>query len=203
MSTNAYSYQCHQYSPASVDRSPNLSALPTFPSEKSEERPVTTSSRSFRRLAGTRGASKGPYSCNICGKMYAQPQGVTRHHREAHQVSVCMYCGEFNWGRLYQFKRHLKVKHPNVDHMMLGGSTESRREVTRIRKQSPRQRVSPFILEQTEGVVLNTACIDWRLPLPQCWKIRLSPCQPCHLWTTIVRSPSMLSRHKRMDIPAN
>jgi hypothetical protein len=147
---NAYSNQYRQYAPASVDTRPNISASPTFSSEKSEERPATAPSRSYRRLAGIRGDSKGPYSCNICGKVYAQPQGVTRHHREAHQVSVCMYCGEFRWGRLYQFKKHLKAKHPNVDHTMLGGPTGSRRKVTRIRKQSPRQRVSPSIPEHDQ-----------------------------------------------------
>ena len=94
---------------------------------------------------------KARTSETFCGKVYAQPQGVTRHHREAHQVSVCMYCGEFKWGRLYQFKKHLKAKHPNVDHTMLGGPTGSRRKVTRIRKQSPRLRVSHSILEQDRG----------------------------------------------------
>jgi hypothetical protein len=90
-----------------------------------------------------RGASKRPYSCDICGKAYAQPQGVTRHHREAHQVSVCIYCGIFRWGRPYQLRKHLKEQHPNVDpDTVLGGPMGSRRKVTQVSKCSPQQRVS-------------------------------------------------------------
>jgi hypothetical protein len=144
-----FSGQCHQYAPVGTV-TPNL-ASPTFPFEKSEKRPATpaaASSRSYRRRAKTRRGPKSQFSCNICGKVYAQPQGVTRHHREAHQVSKCMYCGVFKWGRPYQFRKHLKEKHPNVDpENMPGRPMTFRRKVTIIPSQSPRQRVSPPTLE--------------------------------------------------------
>jgi hypothetical protein len=103
---------------------------------------AATTSRSYRRRAGIRGLPKRPYPCDICGKAYAQPQGVTRHHREAHQVSVCIYCGNFRWGRRYQLRKHLKEQHPNVDSdAVLGGPIGSRRKVTQNSKCSPRQRI--------------------------------------------------------------
>lgn len=104
---------------------------------------AATTSRSYRRRTGIRGAPKRPYSCDICGKVYAQPQGVTRHHREAHQASVCIYCGNFKWGRPYQLRKHLMEQHPNVDpDTVLGGPSGSRRKVTQISKCSPQKLVS-------------------------------------------------------------
>jgi hypothetical protein len=66
-------------------------------------------------LSSRRQASKRRYSCNICGKEYAQPQGVTRHQREMHKARLCIYCREFRWGRLYLFREHLARQHPDVD----------------------------------------------------------------------------------------
>lgn len=86
-----------------------------------------SSSRSRRRSM----ALKRPYSCDICGKTYLQPQGVTRHYREVHQNTVCMYCGNFSWNRPYQLRKHLKERHPNVDpDSILGGQIGRRRKVT-------------------------------------------------------------------------
>jgi hypothetical protein len=165
MSTNTSSDQSrHQCAP--VDAAHNFSASSNFPTisrapvaVQSQQQSVSrderrrfqtlrnihaaTTSRSYRRRTGIRGAPKRSYSCDICGKAYAQPQGVTRHHREAHQVSVCPYCGNFRWGRPYQLRKHLKQQHPNVDpDTVLGGSIGSRRKVTQISKCSPQQRVS-------------------------------------------------------------
>lgn len=147
--SNAFSGLRHQYAPVGTT-TPNL-ASPTFPFEKSEKRPATpaaTPSRSYRRRAKTRTGLKSQFSCNICGKVYAQPQGVTRHHRETHQVSKCMYCGVFKWGRPYQLRKHLKEKHPNVDPgNMPGRPMAFHRKVTISPRKSPRQRVSPPTLE--------------------------------------------------------
>jgi hypothetical protein len=164
MSMNTSSDQSrHQYAP--VDTAHNFSASSNFPTfsrtsiavqsqQQSASRDelrrfqiprkggAATTSRSYRRRTGIRGAPKRPYLCGICGNAYAQPQGVTRHHREAHQVSVCIYCGNFRWGRPYQLRKHLKEQHPNVDpDTVLGGPIGSRRKVTQISKCSP-QRVS-------------------------------------------------------------
>jgi hypothetical protein len=40
-----------------------------------------------------------------------------RHHREKHEVSWCMYCHEFKWGRPYLrlLREHLERQHPDVD----------------------------------------------------------------------------------------
>ena len=84
------------------------------------------------------------YSCDICGKVYAQSQGVRRHHREAHHVKMCTYCGEFKWGRPYQLRRHLQKQHPNVDpDAELGRLTRSHRKATNVPNHSLQQRVSP------------------------------------------------------------
>lgn len=161
--------ESHRHAPVDMTpNGPNLSVSSTFPRisctptivqyqeqsasryyhqrfQKSEKRPCAASLRSYYRgRAGIRGASKRVYSCNICSKVYAQPQGVTRHHREAHQVSTCMYCGDFKWGRPYLFRKHLKEQHPNVDpDTVLGGPTGPRCNVTIIPKHSPPQWGSP------------------------------------------------------------
>jgi hypothetical protein len=55
--------------------------------------------------------------CNICGKEYAQRQGLTRHHRAKHEASLCIYCREFKSGRPYLrlLREHLERHHPDVD----------------------------------------------------------------------------------------
>jgi hypothetical protein len=167
MSMKAFSDLCHRYGP--VEKTPNLSVSSTSPGisctptvvryqepsasqyrpqrfQKSGKRPAAPSSRSYRRRPRIREAPKRAYSCNICGKVYAQPQGVTRHQRETHQVRICVYCGDFKWGRPYQFRKHLKEQHPNVDPDTMLGSrrpTVSCRKVTIIPKHPPQQRVSP------------------------------------------------------------
>jgi len=77
--------------------------------------PTTSSSRSSRRPVGVRGAHNGPYLCNVCGKRYAQSQGVWRHYWETHDARLCSYCGIFKWGRPYLYKKHLQKKHADVD----------------------------------------------------------------------------------------
>ncbi|KAI0296870.1 hypothetical protein BC826DRAFT_188400 [Russula brevipes] len=68
---------------------------------------------SSRQATGIRRTPKR-HSCNICGKRYAQSQGVTRHQRETHRASLCMYCNAFKWGRPYRYKAHLEKEHPHV-----------------------------------------------------------------------------------------
>lgn len=159
--TSSDDHSRHQYAP--VDTSNIFSASPNFPtapvavqsqqqsasqvesrrSQISRRRHTSTTSRPYRRRTGILGTSKRPYACDICGKAYAQPQGVTRHHREVHQVSVCIYCDDFSWGRPYQLRKHLKERHPNVNpDDVLGGPIGSRRKVTQISKCSSPQRVS-------------------------------------------------------------
>jgi hypothetical protein len=57
----------------------------------------------------------GGYLCGVCGGKFAQVQGVKRHHREKHEPRQCPHCHAFRWGRLYLFKKHLKMKHPEID----------------------------------------------------------------------------------------
>lgn len=71
------------------------------------------SSQSFRQPTGAGGSSKGPYTCDICGKRYAQPQGVRRHYRAKHNPNSCSYC-DFKWSRPYQYRTHIKKKHHDV-----------------------------------------------------------------------------------------
>jgi hypothetical protein len=165
MSRNTSSDQSrHQYAPVqtALDFSPpsnfpTISCAPTIVQSQqqsaSRDEPqrfrtsrkdhYATTSRSSRRRTRMRGTPKRPYSCGICGNTYAQSQGVTRHHREAHQVSVCNYCGNFRWGRPYQLRKHLKEQHPNVNpDTVLGGPMGSRRKVTQISKYSSQQQVS-------------------------------------------------------------
>jgi hypothetical protein len=76
--------------------------------------PKTQSSQSPRRQISTSGALKCPYSCDICGKRYSQPQGVGRHRREVHEARPCVYCHDYEWGRPYLYRRHMQRRHPDI-----------------------------------------------------------------------------------------
>lgn|SRR6266850_1174445 len=76
--------------------------------------PAAMSSRSSRQ-AGVHGSPTRRYSCDMCDKHYAQPQGLTRHRRETHKPSLCRHCGVFEWGRPYVLKEHLGKWHPGVN----------------------------------------------------------------------------------------
>lgn len=78
---------------------------------------ATTSSRSSQQQADVHDPLRRHYLCNICGKGYSQRQGLTRHHRDKHEASLCIYCHEFKLGRpfLRQLQEHLERQHPDVD----------------------------------------------------------------------------------------
>ena len=67
--------------------------------------------------------------CNICGKDYKQGQGVARHQRDEHEISLCLICNDFRWSRPYQLAKHLKKQHPGI-HL----SPAQRAEITRCRR---------------------------------------------------------------------
>lgn len=92
---------------ASRDRSKKLQKLGYVPKK--------ASSQPSRPPAGIGGAhSKAPYRCDICGKRYAQRQGVRRHHKEKHgHPNSCSFC-DFKWSRLYLYKAHLETEHRDV-----------------------------------------------------------------------------------------
>ncbi|KAI9454310.1 hypothetical protein BJY52DRAFT_1417929 [Lactarius psammicola] len=77
--------------------------------QTSFSRNTTTSSKQQAKQHGVR------YQCEICRREFAQPQGVRRHQLEKHKPNFCPHCRTFSWGRLYQFKQHLKKEHPEVD----------------------------------------------------------------------------------------
>lgn len=83
--------------------------------QKSGNAHEKASSQSSRTPAGIGGAlSRKPYPCDICGKRYAQRQGVKRHYREIHgHPNSCSYCN-FEWSRPYLYRDHLKTKHRDV-----------------------------------------------------------------------------------------
>ena len=87
------------------------------------------------RPDGELNAPNGRYKCSICGLGYAQFQGLTRHFRETHKASLCMYCNDFKWGRPYRLREHIKKRHPGVDpSVALEEATRTRRR-TMINKE--------------------------------------------------------------------
>ena len=80
-------------------------------------RPAVVPSGSSRGpvASGNRRAPVDRYPCDICGKSYAQTQGLKRHQREKHDASFCTYCDVFAWGRPYRLREHLEERHPDVD----------------------------------------------------------------------------------------
>ena len=67
------------------------------------------------------------YSCDDCGKTFAQQQGITRHRR-THSPNLCINC-DFMWSQPYQYRQHLEQCHPDVDaDLVLGKPAGSRRQ---------------------------------------------------------------------------
>ena len=100
-------------------------------SQKSGNSSTAVSQRSPLRPDERRGAPDGRHPCSICGRAYVQPQGVTRHHRDVHEVSPCMHCSDFGWHRRHQLQKHIEKQHPDVDlPASLGEVTRSRRRAT-------------------------------------------------------------------------
>lgn len=109
-------------------------------SQKSGKVPTTVSPSSPDEK---RGAPESQYLCSICDQPFKQQQGVTRHHRDVHEVSLCMYCHDFEWHRRHQLKEHLQKQHPDVDlSAALCEVTMSRRKATVIKKRQLQQRAS-------------------------------------------------------------
>jgi DNA-directed RNA polymerase subunit RPC12/RpoP len=92
-------------------------------------------------------ALKRPFVCHTCGKRYAQPGGVTRHHRAKHSPNSCTYCGA-RWSRPYQYRDHLERHHRDVDpDLVLGKPAGARRRAEVIGRGRP-QNVSPHVVER-------------------------------------------------------
>ena len=118
------------------------------PLQRTGQGPTATSSRSLRQPAGTHGAPRGRYPCNICGKRYSQPQGVTRHRQEKHEARLCMHCGVYKWARPYRLRQHIEKRHPGVNpDAALEEATGIRRKATMITKYLPQERVFPLTFE--------------------------------------------------------
>jgi len=83
--------------------------------QKAGNGPTATSWRSGRQPTTIHGAPRCRYLCSICGKGYAQRQGVTRHQREVHKTNLCRHCPTFEWGRPYLLREHLERCHPDID----------------------------------------------------------------------------------------
>jgi hypothetical protein len=101
------------------------------PNNQSRRTRVKASSRSPRQSTRMREVER-PYSCEVCGERFAQPQGVKRHYRAKHDPSSCIYCGA-KWSRPYLYRDHIEKHHPGVDpDQVLGKAAGSRRKATVI-----------------------------------------------------------------------
>lgn len=119
------------------------------------------------------------YSCGVCGAKFAQSQGVKRHHREKHGPRQCPHCQAFRWGRLYLFKKHLKMKHPEIDLDLATSSVTSRRNRHKGAI-DPGRTISPVPLSEfTPGrrCFGDTKCPTMLSPLAQ---PKSSPASPLH-----------------------
>ncbi|KAF8262184.1 hypothetical protein EI94DRAFT_721781 [Lactarius quietus] len=92
-----------------VPKNPQVSIRPI---KKRAIVPIPSSNTSSEKTIKGR---TGRYSCSVCGDRFAQLQGARRHHREKHEPRECPHCHAFRWGRPYLFKKHLKLKHPEID----------------------------------------------------------------------------------------
>ena len=89
--------------------------------------------------------------CAPCHTSYAQCQGLTRHIRTAHNPRLCLLC-EFKWGRRYEYRNHLRTKHPVVDpDTILGRAPRPRRRAIIRTERVPQQPpFSPPAVEQDQ-----------------------------------------------------
>jgi hypothetical protein len=112
--------------------------------DKAPAAAAAASSRASRRQASPRVTPKRQYSCNICKKIYSQPQGVLRHQRETHKANLCTHCHSFEWGRPYRLKQHLKRWHPEVVDIdaAIREAVEMRGKATKDSECLSRQRIS-------------------------------------------------------------
>ena len=148
-------------------------------SHKSGNVPKKASSQS-RSLApaGIGGAlGKGPYPCDICGKRYAQRQGVRRHFKAIHEhLNSCSYC-DFTWSRPYLYRAHLETKHRNVVSDMAQEATSTSHRVVNTTISPQRQSVLTLTPEHGQRGGTET----WRCPLtlPPSTVVEIAPaCLP-------------------------
>ncbi len=119
-------------------------------SKKYGKGPTTVPPRSLLQPNEKRGTPQGRYWCRICGRDFAQPQGVTRHHRDTHEAGLCIYCGVFKWGRPYRLREHIKKKHPGLHpDVALEEAAETRYGVTNNTKYFPQPCALPSTSEHT------------------------------------------------------
>ena len=96
------------------------------------------------RLVDMHGTPKTLFPCDKCNKKYTQPQGVTRHHRERHEINLCPICNDFRWGRRYQLIKHIEKRHPGIDiDATLEGAAMFRRGATMDKKLQQKQASPP------------------------------------------------------------
>ena len=145
MSTNSLLDHGRQYT--EIRTTPDFSAPSTLPDNYTppivvpyQERASTEIPEQSQNLGNgpTAASSSLPlkpiedrYRCSICGLDFSQKRGVTRHHRDVHEVSLCLHCSGFEWHRRHQLKDHLEEQHPDV-HVpaALAEATRYRRRAT-------------------------------------------------------------------------
>ena len=116
---------------------------------------------------------KGQYPCEICGRRYAQLQGVRRHYRAMHDPSSCSYC-DFKWSRPYQYRAHIKKRHRDViPDVALNEAMWARRRAARNARCIRQQPVLALTPDPDRRVGAET----WRGPLttPPSEVIRATP----------------------------
>jgi hypothetical protein len=141
--------------------------------------------RPARQVAGTRVIPKRPkrqYSCDICGKKYSQPQGVSRHRHAVHDnPHLCLRC-DFKWTRPYQYRIHLEKWHPDVDpDNVLGKSAHSHSRSTIIGRDLTQHSPPPSVDPDRRGL---TELGHWQHPV--------TPLLPAPAKVTHVFQPTML-----------
>jgi hypothetical protein len=82
----------------------------------------------------------------VCGLCYEQKSGVTRHHRDVHEFSLCLHCSGFKWHRRHELRKHLEEQHPDV-HVpaALAEATGYHRRATMIKNRQQGQPLPPVL----------------------------------------------------------
>jgi hypothetical protein len=111
--------------------------------------------------------------CSKCPgyKGYTQRQAAWRHIRTAHSPNQCSFC-KFKWGRRYEYRNHLKKKHPRVNpDVILREAPGAHYSATVLTKRlRPQPAVSPPAVEHDQQNCAESQLYPSAPPSPTGWR---------------------------------
>lgn len=88
------------------------------------------------------------YLCGDCDGQFLHRQSLLRHRKSVHNKAhrFCWYCN-FKWTRPYEYKNHLKKRHPSADIVKVLGKRPGSRRTSLIMARDLAPHISPPAVE--------------------------------------------------------